>query len=145
MNKDPINNQSADFEYGIVHIQQISKSQYSQSPHSYHYHNCYEIVIIEQGSVNMMIDYLPKEIGSDTVLMMGRNLPHGIIDWSEDIAGVLIHLSINSPLWNTDFISDSACDIQFIRESQYGYLFKSHDLAIKLVALSRKINKAMGF
>lgn len=143
--KEPIKNSEFDYEHGIVDVLPISASMYGQCLHSYHYHNCYEICIVRKGVLNVLINNLPREIEANSILMGGTNVPHGIVGCSDDFAGILIHLSFDASLWNVNSIFDSANDVQFIKDSQYGYLFLSQRLTVRLVALSKKIGKARGF
>lgn len=141
-----INNSAQEYRYGsLIEILPITSESYYQGPQSYHYHNCWEIMIIWQGSLKYVIGNLPKEALPNDILVFGQNIPHGFIDFSKDIKGVLLHISFDKLFSITDSMDASTIDGQFIDGLKFGYLFKSPTLVSKARALCKKMRKAKGF
>ncbi|HAC21760.1 MAG TPA: hypothetical protein DCF91_06635 [Porphyromonadaceae bacterium] len=110
----------------------------------YHYHNCYQIIIVKRGEAGFMINGVLKSINSQTVLMLGSDIPHGIMNFSTDIEGSVIHIptSLLSPYKS---IPELANAMQFIHDSQYGYQFNSSLLHRKVSNLCAKLVRSSGF
>lgn len=141
-----IKNSVQEYRYGsIIEILPITSDSYCQGPQSYHYHNCWEIMIIWQGSLKYVVGNLPKEALPNDILVFGQNIPHGFIDFSKNIKGELLHISFDRLFLIADSMDASTLDGQFIEGLKFGYLFRSPMLASKSMALCKKMKKAKGF
>lgn len=143
--KELIKNDANENQNCNIKVQSFTASSWIRSPHSYHYHNSHEIIIVQRGTLKVLIDRVPKEINANDILVFGQSLPHGIIDFSADIAGIILHISYELLSSVITAIPDSVSDMQFMEKLQYGYLFQSQSLAKKTVLLCKKIAKSDGF
>lgn len=137
--KSMIRNPEFDYNAGIIDVKQLSASMLISS---YHYHDGYEICIVQRGFIDVLMDYMPRRIGADTVVMCGPDAAHGVVGCSEDIAGLLIHIRFSA---SPDSFISGVADIQFMQKSRYGYLFVSPELTAKSAALGRKLGRTAGF
>lgn len=111
---------------------------------TYHFHNCFQIIILLKGNVEVIVDSIIKRLEAGSVIILGSDLPHGIIKYSEDTEAILIHLPISTMLWLKDR-TDLINEMNFINNSEYGYLIKSEGLINNLKKLINKIQKNSGF
>lgn len=131
---------------GIVNVQTLSAAEKKYSSvEIYHYHNCYEVVVVRWGTVNGMLGYVPGDLGADSVLLIGRNLPHGILSVSDDFEGLLIHIPRSILSGNAEAVPELAKEMKFLEGSQYGYLFRSPALAATVSGLALEMEQASGF
>ncbi|MDO4163480.1 MAG: AraC family transcriptional regulator [Bacteroides sp.] len=146
MKRKPIKAHIVDSMDDIVNVQMLSAAEKrTTSVEIYHYHNCYEVVIIRQGNVDGMLGYVLGDLGADSVLMIGRNLPHGILSVSDDFEGILIHIPRGILSWNVDAVPELAKEMKFLEDSQYGYLFQSASLTATVAELALEMKQASGF
>ncbi len=144
--KRQIKNSVQEYKYGsIIEILPITSDSYYRGPQSYHYHNCWEIMIIWQGSLKYVVGNLPKEALPNDILVFGQNIPHGFIDFSKDIKGELLHISFDRLFLIADSMDASTMDGQFIEGLKFGYLFRSPTLVSKARTLCKKMKKTKGF
>lgn len=129
----------------LIEILQMTVSNYRQDSHYYHYHNCWEVIIIQQGTLKYLAGNLPKEASQNDILVFGQNLPHGIIDFSKDIKGVILHISLGILPLNLDGMDASAKDCQFMADLNFGYLFRSATLTSRAMTICKRMKRANGF
>lgn len=145
MKKEPINNNIADNISSIAEIRILSaKKNPDHYPKGYHRHNCYQLVIVEKGYLEIMVNCLLQRIEKNTIVMLGNDLPHGSIVYSNDIKVTLIHIPYSSVSWCAS-IPDLELKFRFIKESSAGYLFTSEKSTKKIIGLSKKMLKSEGF
>ena len=93
MKKEPIKNNIADNISSISEIRILSaKKNPDHYPKGYHSHNCYQLVIVEKGYLEIMVNCLLQRIEKNTIVMFGNDLPNGSIVYSNDIKVTLIHI-----------------------------------------------------
>lgn len=114
-------------------------------PKNYHYHNSFQIMMVQRGEVRIMVNYMQKKLSEGDVVMLRNNLPHGIIGYSENYRIVIVHIPQLILLWDMDRILELCREHAFVKESRFGYLFSSPALCRRMIALSRKIAAEEGF
>lgn len=146
MRKKLVKAHVVDESCGIVNVQQLSAMEKANSSVDiYHYHNCYEVVMIRQGHVDGMLGYVLGDIQAGSVLMIGHDLPHGLLNVSDDFDGLLVHIPYGVLPWNVDAIPELAKETAFLHDSRYGYLFQSAGLVGRLSELCQEMEQASGF
>lgn len=110
-----------------------------------HYHNCYEVVIIRKGTVNGILAYRPGQIKSGSVILIGRNLPHGIISISSNFQGTIIHIPHRTLAWDKQTHPELEKEIRFLKDSQFCYLYRSPKLAGRAAELACEMKETTGF
>lgn len=134
-----------DKSQSIVRVDVISASTTpNHAPRGYHYHNCYQIVIVEKGYIEFMVNCMLQRVNCGAIIMVGSDLPHGVVSFSDDIKVTLLHIPHTTISW-CSCIPELEKSVQFIRESQFGYIFKSNSLHKKTILISRKLQKSSGF
>ena len=145
MKSQPTSNTVADNIQTIVQVDHISSAnRLGVGNKGYHYHNCYQLVIIERGNAEFMINCMLQKIEQNTALMVGNDLPHGILNLSDDIKATIIHIPHTSLMWCAN-IPELEQYFQFIQNSRFGYRFSSPVLVRRIIAISRKIKSSLGF
>ena len=146
MRKEIFNDRTED---GIRHVADVHvitpDSDKENLPNSYHYHNCFEILIVLRGEVRIMANYMLKELSEGSIVMLRNNLPHEIVGCSETYRVVIIHIPQIILLWDMDRIPELCREHTFVKNSRFGYLFTSPVLYRKVLTLSRKIAAEEGF
>ncbi len=127
-----------------IHILTQTGSDEKQ-PSTYHYHNCMEILIVQQGTVRILVNYILKELHARDIIMLHNNLPHEVMNHSERYKLVIIHFPQNILPWETLKIPELHKEQCFIRNSECGYLFAAPQLTAKIIPLVRKIRCSNGF
>mgnify|MGYP000092365488 CR=1 FL=1 len=137
MRKYAVNDHTED---SLLHIADIhiltNKNIRNLSLGSYHYHKHFEIIVIQQGSMKVMVNYMIKEIAPPSVIMLHSNLPHMLIGHTEDIKATIIHIPDRILTREIDHIPEMHKDRIFIQNSTFGYLFQSSELSKKIISLS---------
>lgn len=146
MRKYAVNDHTEDSLLHIADIHLVTNENIKNlSLGSYHYHKHFEIIVIQQGSVKIMVNYMIKEIASPSVIMLHSNLPHMIIGHTKDIRATIIHIPDRILTGEIERIPEMHKDKTFIQNSTFGYLFQSSQLSKKIISLSYKIHKEKGF
>ena len=97
MKKEPINNNIADNISSIAEIRILSaKKNPDHYPKGYHRHNCYQLVIVEKGYLEIMVNCLLKRKEKNTIVMLGNDIPEGSIVYSNEIKVNLINITYAS-------------------------------------------------
>ncbi|MGM9675589.1 MAG: hypothetical protein ACI3X9_09010, partial [Bacteroidaceae bacterium] len=59
---------------------------------TYHYHNTLEVIVIKQGWVEGIVGEIVGKIRCGTVLVIGNDLPHCVLNASADCKAILVHV-----------------------------------------------------
>lgn len=146
MRRELFNDHSEDNAYHIADVHVIkSESDQVNMPQNYHYHNCFEIIIVEQGEIKVMVNYTIKSLPSGHIVMLRNNMPHKIISYSESCRITIIHIPQKVLLWNMEDIPELHDECMFVKNSRSGYHFDSQALFRKVMLHSRKIAEETGF
>lgn len=146
MRKCAVNDRSEDNLNHIADIHLVTEENIRNLPlGSYHFHRHFEIIVVQQGSVKIMVNYMMKGIASPSVIMLHSNLPHMIVGHTEDIRAIIIHIPDRILTGEIDRIPEMHEDRTFIQNSRFGYLFQSPYLSRKIISLSSRIHKVKGF
>lgn len=145
MKKEPIQLQSVENINSIIQIEFLDASGSTlHTPPGYHFHNSLEIVILERGSVELMVNCMLQKIEKGSVVVFGSDLPHGPGSYSADSKGVLIHIPQSTISWCAP-ISELQAEMEYLKSAGQGYLYTSDTLYRKAVSISRKIKRSLGF
>lgn len=138
--------QKYDFDnQSLVEIRTMVASERKRKDTSdYHYHSFCQVVIVQQGSVTFLVDSISVVVNNSSVLMLGNELPHGVVSISDDAIVTVIHVQYNVFSWIRDIV-DMENSFNFIGNSRFGYIYSSRSLNKKLISLSHKIIKSNGF
>lgn len=111
----------------------------------HHFHNSYEVVIVQEGRIDGMMGPLSDDIGAGTVVMIGPDQPHGIARLSADLRAILVHIPHDVLSRHASLNADMAAEAAFLRDSRYGYLFTDCELAAEAERLATEMAAARGF
>lgn len=111
----------------------------------HHFHNSYEVVIVQSGRIDGIVGALSDGIGAGTVVMIGPDLPHGIARLSPDLRAILVHIPHDVLSRHAALNADMAAEAAFMRDSRYGYLFTDSEVAAEAARLATEMAAARGF
>ena len=107
MNKNPTKYIVAENMPTFAHIDVIdAKKRPKHTAKGYHYHNCYQIIIIENGHIELIVNNIIKRVNTNTLIMIGNNLPHGTVCYSSDIKVTILHIPYTSLSWCNNIPED---------------------------------------
>lgn len=145
MKKESIKNLIIENRPSIARVETLCSSSSRNHTHKgYHNHNGYQLVIVVRGSIEFMINSILHRVDSGHIVMIGSDLPHGAVTVSVDVKIILIHIPYISLLWCAN-IPELERSVQFIKNSQFGYLFSSSTLHKKAITVSKRLQKSDGF
>lgn len=144
MNRKAIRKLDSEDSNNLIEVQQFKALDFNKVP-KYHYHNSFEIMIIQSGNIEVMLNCILKTITHGSIIMIGCNLPHSIIRLSDDFIGIIIHFHPKTLLMEVESISSPLDYSQFILNCKYGYKFSFSKTYNKVVNLSNMLQKTDGF
>ena len=145
MRKELMKHPVADHISDVVQVEMLSFTKTPEhSTKGYHQHNSLQIVMIEKGEVEFMVNCILHKVESGAVIMFGSDLPHGVATFSENIKATLLHIPYKSLYWCND-VPELHSQAEFIKKSRQGYLFSSSTLIKKIIRICNKLKKAEGF
>lgn len=112
---------------------------------NYHFHKHFEIIVVQHGSIRLMVNYMIREIASPSVIMLHSNLPHRVVGYTGDIRFVIVHIPERILTGEIERIPEMHQDRIFIENSRFGYLFRTPQLCRKVDSLTHKLNGHKGF
>lgn len=145
MTKKAVRNSISDKSQKLVEVKIVSRhSRGKENTPEYHFHNSLQIAVIESGSVEFLISNTVHQINQGAVIMFGSDLPHGIIQASEDASGVVIHVPYPVLSWYKG-ISGLTRESLFIKESRSGFCFDSPTLSQQVLERAKILKDSEGF
>lgn len=148
MNREAFNDQTEDGMSYVADIHTITPARNRKEnwEQRFHYHNCFQIMILQRGGAKVMVNYMIKELKAGDVLMLAGNLPHALLDVEgDDYRLLVVHVPQIILQWPMEGIPELSREHRFVKESKCGYLFSSAELCRKVVALTRKMQTDEGF
>ena len=112
---------------------------------TYHYHNTLEVIVIKQGWVEGIVGEIVGKIRCGTVLVIGKDLPHCVLNASDDCKAILVHVPSELLKWDETRFPELSHGIDFLRRSRNGMFFDDAGFADRIVRLAGKIASADGF
>ncbi|MGL5635946.1 MAG: helix-turn-helix domain-containing protein [Bacteroidales bacterium] len=138
---NPVVDQNQDF----VVIKKIKTGKESSKPiDHYHHHKAIQIVLIEKGNAGFVVNNVLYEVDSNSVIVLGSELPHGIVHVSDDIEATLIHIAFQ-PLYSWLSLPNLAREKEYIHDACHGFLYSSFTLNEEISVLSDALISANGF
>lgn len=129
----------------VVEIREVDASKGDKRrTEEYHNHQAYQLVVIHRGSAEVICDNILNKLEEKNVILIGSDLPHGVIGFSPDIKATIIHIPYNIINWGIG-VSELMSDLEFIKSSNSGYLFTSANTYRRVVTLSNKLKRNYGF
>ena len=145
MRNEAFRNPTFDEEKYLISIKHLKTSTNDKILPTYHYHNCLEIIIILKGNIEGVFNNMIQEIHSNSLIVIGKDLPHKIISHSHDAEGILIHIPYALLIQNCELSHEMDSELNYIHHSKYGFIYNSPKLTKSISSLCRKINKNNGF
>lgn len=112
---------------------------------TYHFHNTLEVIIIRRGWAEGIIGEVPGKIQRGTVVVLGSDLPHGVLQASSDCAILLVHIPYELLKWDEERFPELAHGLAFLRSSKSGIVYASTTFADKMARLAGQIASSEGF
>ena len=132
------------FHVADIHLL-TRKNHDSVAMQRFHYHNYFEIMIVQRGEMTIMVNYMEKKLSQGSVTLLSNNLPHEITSFGGDYRVVIIHIPHEMLRWEMSRIPELAHDDHFMKESRCGYHYTQPRIFERVSALARQLNKNEGF
>lgn len=146
MKKEAYKDQTEDHIYHVADIHILTSNTTGDNvPSNYHYHNCFEIIIVQKGCLKIMANYMLREVKEGDIVMLRNNLPHEIISHTDDYKLWVIHIPHFILPQDMEEIPELCNEYRFVKDSQYGYLFSSPTLSRAVIGIANKMRKDEGF
>lgn len=138
-------NPLVDLDQQFISIKKISLlCDESQPIDMYHFHKAIQIVLIDKGRAECIINEVMFSIDPQSVVVIGDNLPHSVISVTENIEATVIHVAFN-PILSLVSFQNMTNERSFIVESKQGLLYTSPLLYQEATCLFNGIKSHEGF
>lgn len=145
MQKESIIDPIIDRSTAVVTVETVSRKKTPHHPSKgYHHHDSYQLVIVERGIVEFILNGMLHQMDKGKIIMIGSKLPHGTVNFSHDVRATIIHIPYDNIIWCRT-VPELQHNLDYIKGSQKGYLFDSLPFYKRAVALSKSLKQAEGF
>lgn len=129
---------------GDASIHQIGDSN-DEFAQIYHYHNTLEVIVVQQGWLDGLVDGMLGKMMKGMMLVLGDDVPHCVLRASEDAKVLLVHVPSELLRWDEERFPELVHGIAYIRKSKSGMVYHDERLANEVTRLAGKIAATDGF
>lgn len=129
---------------GETSLHEIGDNSDTQA-HTYHYHTTVEVIVVQRGEAEGLIGEVRGVLRRGTVVVLGNDVPHGVLRATPDCRCLLVHLPAELLHWDAERFPELGHGMEFLRACRSGVVYEDAALARQVNRTARQIEAAEGF